>query len=147
MYNNSSGQSNIAMGTDALRQTISSSNIGLGVAAMFVNTLGSGNIAIGENAAYPTSLSNTLIGNSNTIIGTESARNIQGSAAGNLVLGNSVNLPTGNGSNQVVIKNLIFGTGASGTGTTIQTTAKAGINVNNPQSTLDVEGNMAIGAT
>jgi hypothetical protein len=47
----------------------------------------------------------------------------------------------------VVIKNLIFGTGASGTGTTIQTTAKAGINVNNPQSTLDVEGNMAIGAT
>jgi hypothetical protein len=114
---------------------------------MFVNTLGSGNIAIGPSAAYPTSLSNTLTGNSNTIIGSESARNIQGSAAGNLVLGNSVNLPTANGSNQVVIKNLIFGTGASGTGTTIQTTAKAGINVNNPQSTLDVEGNMAIGAT
>jgi hypothetical protein len=111
------------------------------------NTRGSNNNFIGSNTGYNTTAADTLTGSNNNVIGSESARNIASSAAGNLVLGSFVNLPTGNGSNQVVIKNLIFGTGASGTGTTIQTTAKAGINVNNPQSTLDVEGNMAIGAT
>jgi hypothetical protein len=101
----------------------------------------------GLNSGNNTVAADTLTGSNNILFGTSSATNIAGAASRNLVLGNSVNLPTGNGNDQVVIKNLIFGTGASGTGTTIQTTAKAGINVNNPQSTLDIEGNMAIGAT
>jgi hypothetical protein len=127
--------------------TIGSGNNFFGNQAGRSNTRGSNNNFIGSNTGYNTTAADTLTGSNNNVIGSESARNIASAAAGNLVLGNSVNLPTGNGSNQVVIKNLIFGTGASGTGTTIQTTAKAGINVNNPQSTLDVEGNMAIGAT
>ena len=122
-------------------------NIFIGRFTGYNNRSGGANIFIGANTAQNNTTADTLTGNNNTIIGQSAGRNIASSAAGNLVLGNSVNLPTGNGSNQVVIKNLIFGTGASGTGTTIQTTAKAGINVNNPQSTLDVEGNMAIGAT
>ncbi len=144
---NISGSGNNYIGTTAGLNSRGSGNNFIGSATGAINRTGSNNIFFGTNSGNNSTLADTLSGSSNTSIGHASAQNIASSAAGNLVLGNAVNLPTGNGSNQVVIKNLIFGTGASGTGTTIQTTAKAGINVNNPQSTLDIEGNMAIGAT
>jgi hypothetical protein len=145
---NISGSDNVFLGQSVgFRSRTGDYNIFLGFFSGFSNYTGSENIAIGRSAAHNTTAADSLSGSNNVVLGTQSARNIASSAAGNLVLGNSVNLPTGNGSNQVVIKNLIFGTGASGTGTTIQTTAKAGINVNNPQSTLDVEGNTGIGTS
>jgi hypothetical protein len=161
---NTTSSFGVNIGSNAGREnTTGNSNVNIGISAGRTNRVGAQNIMVGENAGNSNkgslniffgqntgnngTTADTLVGSSNVLIGENAARNIATSASGNLVLGNSVNLPTGNGSNQVVIKNLIFGTGASGTGTTIQTTAKAGINVNNPQSTLDVEGNMAIGAT
>jgi hypothetical protein len=147
-FGNTTGLYNNAFGNNAGRSaTTANYNNFFGYQTGRSVTTGNRNNFMGDDTGYNTTLADTLTGSSNTLIGAQSARNIASSASGNLVLGNSVNLPTGNGSNQVVIKNLIFGTGASGTGTTIQTTAKAGINVNSPQSTLDVEGNMAIGAT
>jgi hypothetical protein len=96
-----------------------------------INRTGSDNVAIGRRAMNNTTLADTLSGDNNTVIGSSAATNIAGAATGNLVLGNSVNLPTNNGSNQVVIKNIIFATGASGTGTTIA--GSVGIGTNAPQ--------------
>ncbi|NBW21032.1 MAG: hypothetical protein EBR82_75025, partial [Caulobacteraceae bacterium] len=135
---NTTGSNNNFFGQAAGYKATGNDNNFFGQSAGYSNTSGNNNTFIGSLSGYNSS--GDFDGSNNTMIGASSGGNIASGALNNLVLGNSVNLPTGNGSNQVVIKNLIFGTGASGTGTTIQTTAKAGINVNNPQSTLDVEG-------
>ena len=136
---------NVFFGPNSGRQnTTGNSNIFFGLSAGFENRTGGGNVFFGQNTGYNTTLADTLTGSNNTAIGFESARNIASSAAGNLVLGNSVNLPTGNGSNQVVIKNLIFGTGASGTGTTIAAGSRVGIKTNAPASDFHVAGEVRI---
>jgi hypothetical protein len=81
-----------------------------------------------------------VIQQENIIFGTQTAQNIDGAAAGNVVLGNLLSLPTATGSNQVVIKNLIFGTGASGTGTTIPAGSRVGIRVAAPTRAFQVNG-------
>jgi hypothetical protein len=109
-----------------------------------INRTGSDNVAIGRRAMNNTTLADTLSGDNNTVIGSSAATNIAGAATGNLVIGNSVNLPTNNGSNQVVIKNLIFGTGASGTGTTIAAGSRVGIKTNAPNRDFEVAGEVRI---
>jgi len=142
---NRTGQSNNFFGVEAgaLNRTGSNNNF-FGVQAGYSTTTGSGNNFFGYRSGYNTTLADTLTGSNNTAIGYESARNIAGAAAGNLVLGNSVNLATNNGSNQVVIKNLIFGTGASGTGTTIAAGSRVGIKTNAPNRDFEVAGEVRI---
>ena len=91
-----------------------------------------------------TLLSDTLTGSNNIAIGRNAADNIAGAAAGNVAIGNAVDLPTNNGSNQGVYQNVLFFTGASGTGTTIAAASKAGIKTNAPNRDLEVAGEVRI---
>jgi hypothetical protein len=145
LYRNTTGSNNIANGTNALyRNTTGSNNIANGANALFANTTGSSNIANGANALYNSVLSDTLTGSNNIAIGTNAADNIRAAAAGNVAIGNQIDLPTNNGSNQGVYQNVLFFTGASGTGTTIAAASKAGIKTNAPNRDLEVAGEVRI---
>jgi hypothetical protein len=161
-FSNTTGSNNIYFGVESGRNSTTSINNNFfgftagqnnttgngnnffGNSAGNVNQTGSNNVAIGLSAMNNTTLADALSGSNNTVIGSSAATNIATAAAGNLVLGNSVNLPTNNGSNQVVIKNLIFGTGASGTGTTIAAGSRVGIKTNAPNRDFEVAGEVRI---
>jgi hypothetical protein len=146
--NNTTGNNNVFFGSDAgLSNTTGSSNVFFntssgrgnttgnfnnffGASSGRSNTTGSYNIAIGDNAMYNST--DTLSGDNNIAIGRNAGTNIRFGASGNVIIGRSVNLPDANGSDQVVIKNIIFATGASGTGTTIA--GSVGIGTNAPQA-------------
>jgi hypothetical protein len=121
-----------------------SHNIAIGYYAGLANRTGSNNIFIGNTAGGNTTNADSLSGSNNIVIGNTSGINIAGAAAGNTIIGNEINLPTGNGSNQLVISNLIFGTGASGTGTTIPTGGRVGIKNNAPARDLHITGEVRI---
>jgi hypothetical protein len=145
LLSNKTGESNIANGTNALRSnTTGSNNIANGTSALRSNTTGSNNIANGTSALYNSVLSDTLTGSNNIALGPNTADNIRAAAAGNVAIGNAVDLPTNNGSNQGVYQNVLFFTGASGTGTTIAAASKAGIKTNAPNRDLEVAGEVRI---
>jgi hypothetical protein len=145
LRSNTTGFNNVANGTAALySNTTGSSNIANGANALRSNTKGSSNIANGANALYNSVLSDTLTGSNNIAIGTNAADNIRAAAAGNVAIGNQIDLPTNNGSNQGVYQNVLFFTGASGTGTTIAAASKAGIKTNAPNRDLEVAGEVRI---
>ena len=123
--NNKTGNHNNFFGTQAGRN----------------NTTGSNNVALGNTALYNATVGDTLTGSNNIAIGTNAADNIRFEAAGNVVIGNNVDLPVQNGSNQGVYQNALFITGASGTGTTIA--GNVGIAVNTPTARLHLAAGTA----
>jgi len=94
---------------------------------------------------YNTNVSDTLTGSNNIAIGTNAADNIRFEAAGNVAIGNAVDLPIQNGSNQGVYQNALFITGASGTGTNIA--GNVGIAVNTPTARLHLAQGTATAST
>jgi hypothetical protein len=143
---NTLGSNNIFFGTNTgLNTTIGSSNIFFGTSAGRSNTTGSSNIGIGTNSLYNTTVGDTLTGSSNIAIGNNAGDNIRFAAAGNVVIGDGADLPDAIGSNQLVIKNIIFATGASGTGTTIA--GNVGIAVNTPTARLHLAQGTATAST
>jgi hypothetical protein len=164
--NNLTGSNNFMFGTEAGQfNTTGSTNIFFGVAAGRNNLTGTNNIffgsssgrnsksiyniAIGENALYNSNAADSLTGNSNIAIGLNAADNITGAAAGNLVIGNGtsggIDLPDPSGSNQVVIKNIIFATGASGTGTTVAGSVAIGTNAPQAGYRMTVNDSLYVG--
>ena len=104
---------------------------------------GNGNIAIGP-ALASTNLSDTLNGSNNIGIGISTGNNLRGNASANILIGNLLSAPINNGSDQGVYQNVLFFTGASGTGTTIAAASKAGIKTNAPNRDLEVAGEVRI---
>jgi hypothetical protein len=140
---NTTGVRNNFIGINAGRNnTTGGSNFFFGQSAGRSNTTGSSNVGLGD---FTFNQSGTTTGDNNTLIGVNAGDNITGSAAGNLVLGNAADLPDAGGSNQVVIKNIIFATGASGTGTTIA--GNVGIAVNTPTARLHLIAGSATAST
>ncbi len=143
---NTTGSNNVANGANALfLNTTGGNNIANGVNALRSNTTGGSNVANGANAMYNTTVGDTLTGSNNIAIGTNAADNIRFEAAGNVVIGNNVDLPVQNGSNQGVYQNALFITGASGTGTTIA--GNVGIAVNTPTARLHLPQGTATAST
>jgi hypothetical protein len=165
---NTTGYNNVAVGAAALTSHLSgNNNMGVGQAALQNLTTGTDNSAIG-NASLQTLVSgsqNTSIGSAagqgttagdNTYVGyaagfsdTSGANNIvvganpnvnRGPTTGsnNILIGYDQDLVSHTASNQMSIANAIFGTGLTGTGTTIA--GKIGILNNNPSVELDVTG-------
>jgi hypothetical protein len=142
---NTDGSESVFIGFSSGQQnSIGSQNTFLGRRSGFVNRRGNGNVAIGNQSMYNINLADTLTGNNNIAIGSSAADNISGAAAGNVAIGNQIDLPTNNGSNQGVYQNVLFFTGASGTGTTIAAASKAGIKTNAPNRDLEVSGEVRI---
>lgn len=155
------GSNNIAIGQETMREGgIGNNNVAIGRTALRVVNDGNANVVIGLNAgSFFTSNNNIAIGNAagnrisavdsltgdnNIVIGNQAADNIITTAAGNVAIGNQVDLPTSNGSNQGVYQNVLFFTGASGTGTTIAAGSRAGIKTNAPASDFHVAGEVRI---
>jgi hypothetical protein len=139
---NTTGASNVFIGTSAGRNnTTGGNNFYFGESAGRANN-GTGNIGIGN---FTFNQSTATTGNNNIFLGTNAGDNMTGSANNNLVIGLSSDLPDAGGSNQVVIKNIIFATGASGTGTTIA--GNVGVAVNAPTARLHLVAGTATAST
>jgi hypothetical protein len=142
--NTTTGYGNTMFGYIAGRNnTTGFNNLFLGNAAGLWNRTGGGNIFIGNSTGSQIG-ADSLSGGNNILIGNNAGDNIRAAAAGNVAIGYAVDLPTNNGSNQLVIKNVYFATGASGTGTTIAAASKAGIKTNAPNRDLEVAGEVRI---
>jgi len=143
LYNNLTSANNTAIGKDAGYYASGGTNTLIGFSSGVWVTSGAGNVGIGSGTLSQV-VGNALTGSNNVAIGLSTGDNIQGAAAGNVAIGNQVDFPTASGSNQLVVSNLIFGTGAAGTGTTISAGGKVGIKVAAPARDLHVAGEVRI---
>jgi hypothetical protein len=144
-FSNTTGFRNVMIGFNAGRNnTTGASNFFFGQSAGRSNTTGNHNIAIGNFTFNQTGGVETT-GSSNLFFGVNAGDNITGAAAGNVVIGNSADLPDEGGSNQVVIKNIIFATGASGTGTTVAGSVAIGTNAPQANYRLTVNDSLYVG--
>ena len=146
LFSNTTGGSNAAIGGSALfSNTTGNSNVAIGASALRLNTTGGSNTAIGNSAMYNTTPGDTLTGSNNIAIGNSAADNIRFAAAGNVAIGNQVDLPVQDGSNQGVYQNALFITGASAIGTNIA--GSVGIAVNTPTARLHLVAGTATAST
>jgi hypothetical protein len=144
--NNTTGLLNNFFGTNAgLRNTTGGQNNFFGTNVGRNNTTGSSNVALGNAALYNATVGDTLTGSNNIAIGSNAGDNIRFAASGNVAIGNAVDLPIQNGSNQGVYQNALFITGASGTGTTIA--GNVGIAVNTPTARLHLAAGTTTAST
>jgi len=144
-FNNVSGINNVVVGhSSGFSLRTGTGNVFVGRSSGYNVRQGNNNVFLGLDSGYNPNATDTLIGSNNIGIGNAAADNIAGAAAGNVAIGNAINLPTNNGSNQGVYQNVLFFTGASGTGTTIAAASKAGIKTNAPNRDLEVAGEVRI---
>eukprot|EP01136_Pigoraptor_vietnamica_P036363 Opistho-1_new@102836 len=148
LFTNVGGSENIAMGFQAMYSNTSGfANLANGVYALKDNTTGYHNLALGNNA-----LSTNLTGGKNIAIGYNNLINSKGddniaigyyagadltADSGNFIVGTSTNVPNNTGSNQMNIKNTIFGLDMNGT--LAAPAGSIGINVSAPTNTLHVK--------
>jgi hypothetical protein len=145
LYFNVDGTSNIGNGTNALlNNTSGSNNVAEGENSLRNNTTGTHNVAIGVNSLGNTNVAQTLTGSNNIGIGRNAGDNISGNALSNVAIGDRIDFTNATSSNQGVYQNVLFFTGASGTGTTIAAASKAGIKTNAPNRDLEVAGEVRI---
>ena len=135
---NSTQGVNTAVGWQALKNsTTAYSNVALGYGAMTFNIVGSENTALGHEALY---LSN---GQRNIAVGFYAGNNIT-TGNNNIVMGFDIDAPSATLSNQLVIGNLIYGTGIDGLNTSYSS-GNIGIGISTPASKFHVNGPARLG--
>ncbi len=117
LYNNSNGSYNTAFGSDTL----------------LYNSSGNNNVVMGYQAGYGV---NNNSNSNNIFLGYKAADNVA-TGSNNIVLGYDIDLPSASSNNQLVIGNLIYGTGINGTGTTLSS-GNIGIGTSSPSSKFHV---------
>lgn len=154
LLQNTTGQQNTAFGYGSLySDTTGGYNVGVGMNALSTNSTGSVNTAVGYTALLKTTGSgNVALGNQsgwgvtsgayNTLIGNSSiSASYSQVTTGNynIAIGNNVAVPSATANNQLVIGNLIYGTGLDGTGATAGV-GNIGIGTTAPTHKLDIAG-------
>jgi hypothetical protein len=125
------GTYNTVVGTSAgIALTDSDGNVAVGAGALYTATTSSNNVAVGTDAL------NLATGNDNIGLGFQAGNNIT-TGSHNVIIGYDVDAPSATTDGQLVIGNLIFGTGIDGTGTTISS-GKIGIATNAPNVLFQV---------
>lgn len=117
--------------------TSGANNTAVGVGALLQETTGSKNTVVGANALCQTG-GRTYALEQNVAFG-YSAGSAQQSGTANVIIGYSSQVPDKNGSYQLSIGNLIYGTGLTGTGDYVSS-GNIGIGVTNPSTKLQVAG-------
>jgi hypothetical protein len=154
LKSNTTGAGNLALGRSSIENNITGiNNVGLGLNAMRAGLSGDYNVGIGANVmSATTSLGqynvgiglNTLLnstGNNNIGIGLNAGSNLS-SGNNNILIGQVLALTTSS-SDTLNIQNIIFGSGNSGTGSTLST-GNIGIGITSPARKLDVGGSLGI---
>ena len=128
---------NVVLGNQAMSQHNGSLNVAIGNIALQGNGNGQNNLAIGNTAG-----SGDTSGSNNIFLGTDAASTTQTGNNDILIGSNSgfgLNLPSINGSNQLDVANLIFGTNLTNTYGAAPA-GDIGIATGTPYATLDVWG-------
>jgi hypothetical protein len=139
---NQTGYYNTAVGGYVLNGVSTNSftgNSAFGYRAGYLVTTGSYNVFNGYQSGYA-----ITSGSRNTLIGPSDAtasRDQVTTGSNNIAIGNNVALPSATASNQLVIGNLIYGTGLDGTGATVST-GNVGIGTTAPLGKLHVENSV-----
>ncbi|MBM3272028.1 hypothetical protein FJY94_01955, partial [Candidatus Kaiserbacteria bacterium] len=159
LYRNTTGSNNVAIGTYASYYNSSATNtVAVGYAAAFGGGSAysnQGGTAVGYLSGYNFATSsdyNTLLGyqagygittgSNNIWIGTAtSSTGIANLTTGsqNILIGNNISLPSATASGQLNIGNIVFGTGITGTGSTLST-GNVGIGTTTPWGKLSITG-------
>ena len=151
-FGSNDGDYNTAMGYAALLSNQGNHNLSIGAYSSIVVSSGNNNVALGSYALNKnqTGSNNVVIGDNagkgingkshsnNILIGYKAADNIS-TGSSNIIIGSDIDIPDAVTDDQLVIGNLIYGTGLEGTGTTVST-GKIGIGVASPQQKLSVAG-------
>lgn len=125
--------SNIALGNNSLSTASAGNNTALGFNALSSSALtGDRNIATGVGA-----LSNLNSGYENVAVGNESSKTLT-TGSKNITLGYNVQPKSADATNQINISNTIYGD---------ITNQRVGINTDNPQATLEVDGKIKLTET
>jgi hypothetical protein len=130
---NANGDFNVAFNFESLLNMDGTGNYGAGRSAGSVLTGGDYNILIGHsvcNSGSARSITDNIIlgrnagdevtSNNNVLIGATVADNLT-SGGSCVIIGPNIDAPSATASNQLNLMNMIFATGASGTGTTVST--------------------------
>ena len=155
---NVSGYQNNAFGASALTENISGiQNNAFGFNALSSNQFGNNNTAFGDstldanidgsnNTAFGMlALSSNTSGSNNIALGYQAGDNIS-TGSNNIIIGYDIDAPSATANNQLNIGNLLFGTGLSGTGSTISN-GNIGIGTTSPNAKFQVLGSFGTGAT
>jgi hypothetical protein len=160
LVNNSTGSANTVMGAN-VEDSVSSATNTVAIGANAANpgspfsAQGFTVVGTGAGSGFQTGANyNTLIGylsgsgittgTNNTLIGANTSPVSTGS--NNIAIGYNVGLPSATASNQLNIGNFIYGTGLSGTGSTVSN-GSLGIGTSSPSSRLTVWGPDAASST
>ncbi len=131
LYSNTTGIDNSATGVSALQNnTTGIRNTASGFNALATNTTGSANTAYGAYSLY-----GLTTGSYNVDIGYNNGAPTTGSR--NITIGNQINIASSTLDGQLNIGNIIFGTGVTGTGSTIA--GRIGIGTTTPDATLALQ--------
>ena len=161
LYNNI-GENNSAIGKAALFfNTTGANNSAIGISTLFRNRTGSANTVIGAEAGFgsPTlsDISSSslfgyragyslLTGGDNNILIGYRAGDALTTGNTNIIIGYNIDAPSPTSVQTLNIGNLIFGTGLTGTNTTLST-GNVGIGSTTPEQKLEVAGNILASAS
>jgi hypothetical protein len=156
-YANTSGSSNSAFGHQSgYNNTSGSANSSFGSGAGSANYTGSNNTYIGASAGASASL---ITGSNNVFLGYQSGVNLSSGSnnlilstatsstavsnittgSQNILIGNNISLPSATANGQLNIGNIIYGTGVTGTVSTVSS-ANIGIGTSSPTAQLHTTG-------
>lgn len=167
MASNTTGSFNVSYGFNASAANMTGqSNVAIGYLTIENATSSSDNTVIGFQAGLDISGATGLVGNNNTLFGAASGQGITTggrnvffgpstiaasenqvtTGSNNISIGNDVAIASSTLSNQLDIGNEIYGTGLSGTGSTLST-GNIGIGTTTPWGKLSITGNDTLSTT